>query len=178
MNSNAYIMGVVAGVLIVAAAALTVYFLFKKKSGPAKYDERQQVIRGKAYKYAFLILFSYSMLNGLFQLATGIEWADAMTSSFIGVCISGTVFVITCIKNDAYFAINQNPKTYYILFSGIFLLNLSIGMQNLSRSSTMFIKDGKLNFYVQNFIAAAVMLAMIIAMMFRAHSVKRNGSDV
>lgn len=174
MNSPNFVLGFLTGLMIVVILALVVSVIVKKNISPAKYDERQELVRGRAFKYAFWVLASYLCLNGLLQVGTGIEWADLMTSSFIGICLSMTVFVIACIMNDAYFAFNQKPKLYLILFGVLIAVNLTIGIINLTDRDLAFVTDGKINFHVLSFVIVVVFLAIFITLAIKTLMTKRQ----
>jgi len=174
MNSPNFVLGFFTGLIIVFIVALVIGLIIKKKNGPAKYDERQELIRGRAFKAAFWVLIAYLCLNGLLQVGTGLEWADLMTSSFIGICLSLTVFVVICIMNDAYFAFNQKPKFYMILFGFLIALNLTVGIINLTENDVRFITDGKLNFHVLSFVVVVVFLAVFIALAVKTLLAKKQ----
>jgi len=174
MNSPHFVLGFFTGLIIVLIVALVIALIVKKKNGPAKYDERQELLRGRAFKYAFLVLIAYLCLNGLLQVGTGLEWADLMTSSFIGICLSVTVFVVICIMNDAYFAFNQKPKFYLVMFGVLIAVNLTIGIFNLTNEDVRFVTDGKLNFHVLSFIVVVIFLAVFIALAIKTLMAKRQ----
>ena len=177
MNSVEFILGFAVGFFIVIIVALGVFLIVRKKCGPSKYDERQQLIRGNAYKASFWVLTAYLLLNGLLQVATGIEWADLMTSSFIGVCIAITVFVVLCIRNDAYFPVNVRPKFYVVLFLVFAGVDLALGLFNLSVSDSPLLTDGKLNYHIMSFVVAAMFLAVLAAILVRSVKAKKNGEQ-
>ncbi len=173
MKSPEFSLGFLVGLVLVFVIALVVVAITKKKNGTAKYDERQELIRGRAFKYAFWVLVSYLCLNGFIQLGTGIEWADLMTSSFIGICLSMTVFVVACIRNDAYFAVNQKPKFYLVMFALLVVLNLTIGILNMLDGDVQFITDGRLNYHAMSFIVVLMFLLAFIALAIKAAEKKR-----
>lgn len=174
MNSPHFVLGFFTGLMIVFIIALVVSLIVKKKNGPAKYDERQELLRGRAFKYAFWVLIAYLCLNGLLQVGTGLEWADLMTSSFIGICLSLTVFVVICIMNDAYFAFNQKPRLYLVMFGILIAVNLTAGILNLTDNDVRFVTEGKLNFHVLSFVVVVVFLAVFIALAIKTLMAKRQ----
>ncbi len=164
MDSWAFIVGFIMIFILVAIGAI----IFSKRSGEGKkYDERQQLLRGQAYKAAFWVLVAYMCANGLFVFGTDIVWADAMTSAFIGICIAATVFVVLCISRDAYFAINQKPGFYCRLFCALTLINLTIGIVNLLDTDRPLFADGMLSFRSMNFVVVGMFIAILTAIAVR-----------
>ena len=161
MHSTEFILGFATGIVLIAVGALIVAKKFKQQS---KFDERQQLLRSRAYQAAFWVLAAYMCINGIFNMMTGIAWADMMTSSFIGICVAITVFVVICIRRDAYFPINQKPKLYFVLFGGLIVMNLALGMLNVFDDDTSFLTDGMLNYHVISFVVAALLAGVLIAL--------------
>ncbi len=178
MNSMAYAWGFITGLAIVTIIALVVALIAKKKfKQTTKFDERQKLLRSQAYQVAFWVLIGYLCANGLFSLATGMEWADLMTNSFIGICIAMTVFVVICIKNDAYFAINQRPWAYMALFSVLIIVNLAMGLFNVIDEDTSFFTDGMLNYHAMSFVVALMLFVGLIALIARRIHEKRKNAQ-
>lgn len=171
MHSTEFILGFATSIILIAVGAMIVTKKFKEQS---KFDERQQLLRSRAYRAAFWVLVAYMCANGIFNLLTGIAWADMMTSSFIGICIAITVFVINCIRHDAYFPINQKPKLYIVLFGGLALMNLSLGLLNVLDNNTQFITDDMLNFRAISFIVAALLIILLVALFVQRLKAKKQ----
>ena len=70
-----YHAGLALGILVgVIAASGLLAFLFKKKVLDCHFDERQERIRGMAYKYAFFTLMIAVWIYGALDLALGRWW--------------------------------------------------------------------------------------------------------
>lgn len=96
---------------------IAMVLLVSRKSTSAKnidFDERQLMVRGKAYKYGFftalLGLAALIFCNSVFQFDMMLLGAGACL--FTGL----TVFAVYCIWNDAFLSFRQKPSSY--LFSG------------------------------------------------------------
>ena len=97
--------------LIIFIVALIFLLLAIKFGGKkANYDERQELIRGKGFKYGFLTMILVDALLAVavrkIQLAPQLL---VLTPLFIGLW----VFSIYVLWNSAYFAINQKRKKYW-----------------------------------------------------------------
>ncbi len=181
MKNTAYILGFITGLMLVAAIIFVIRAIDKKNNRPAqKYDERQQLLRGRAYTSAFWVLVAYLCLNGFFNLTTGIEWADLMTNTFTGIFLALTVFVVACIKNDAYFAINQKPKLFFVILTIGIVINLAAGIMTLCDKDSQYFTNGVLNVHILNFWVVVMLFAVLIALFAKRLSVKRlrDRSDV
>lgn len=129
--NTAYIIGVIAGVAVglVLVFLLIRYFRTDKKIMP-QYDERQELIRGRGFKYAFYTsLVYFGLLTLTIFCLTEIVQPGVLT--FLGVCLSVLVYAGYCIWHEAYFALNENPKRVMIAFSVIGVCNVIIGLSNL-----------------------------------------------
>ena len=117
-----YVAGVLVGIGS-AAVVIAVMAAVRKKQGRPKpeYDERQMAARGVAYRWAFLTLMLSLAVN------TGVEaiwgpWAKPGVSAWMLIFLSIGVFIVACVRKDAYFAVAQNPRTYLWLFGAVVLM--------------------------------------------------------
>lgn len=180
--SLAYVLGFVAGIAAVAVILTIISTLYKKKYGKKRYeyDERQELLRGKAYRSAYFVLMAYLAVNGIIVKGFEIKWADTMTESMLGIFISVTVFVIQCIKNDAYISLSEKPGTYLTLFSVIGLLNMLMCTLFYIRHGS-FMTDGELNEIVLNLFSGIMFLILASAMavkMFRERQLRKRDGDI
>lgn len=168
-RSPEFVLGFLLGLCAVAALAALFIWVIRKKHGPAKYDERQAVARLRAYRAAFWTLAAYLCMDGLFTVATGLEWADAMTGPFIGICVAVTVFASISISEDAYFAINEKPRFYLVLFAVVILVNAAVTVKNLA-DGVSFVADGRLNYHCMNIVVIVTFLAISVTLAVKAAS--------
>lgn len=122
-----YLLGILCGVTL---GLILIWVLLKwtKKDGSSKcrYDERQQIVRGQAFKAAFFTLIFCDALYALEDAIVEKQFlygADAM-----GMCIiiSVVVYACYCIWNEGYFALNENRKRVLVAFALIALMNFVI----------------------------------------------------
>ena len=141
----------------------------RKRKGelPPQYDERQLLLRGRAYRSAFWVLVAYICANGMFNFIAKTVWADAMTSSFVGICLAITIFIVVCIKRDAYFPVNQQSGFYLGLLVFITLSNLATGVIRLLHERDSFFTGGALNYNVMPFVIFAMFATVLAALMIR-----------
>jgi hypothetical protein len=158
-----YLVGFGVGLFVVFAAMVIIGLYIGKKRGPCKYDERQAIARGKAYQAAFWTLVAFLCINGMFCSATGVLWADTMTGSFIGICLAILVYAVICIAKDAYFALREKPKFYFVLFGFLMIFNLAVVLLNYSEG-TPFITDGMLNFHCMNLVIVVMFAVLLITL--------------
>ena len=175
MKSLAYILGFVCGLLAAAVIGVIIGIIAKKANGgkePAKYDERQEAIRGVVFKRAFFTLIIYNIAYGVFDMATGIVWCDRFTGVFIGVCLALTVFAVCSIMSGAYFRVDEKPTAWLILIALVSLVNAAISIIRIVDGE--FIIDGILQYNSVNLIVALMFLAVLIAMAVKRARDKRS----
>lgn len=175
MKSLAYILGVICGLLAVAVIGVVVGIIAKKANGgkePAKYDERQEAIRGVVFKRAFYTLVVYNIAYGLFDLGTGIVWCDRFTGVFIGICLALTVFAVSSIMSGAYFRMNEKPTVWLVTVALVSLVNAAMSIDRIAHGE--FIIDGILQYNSVNLVVALMFLAVLIAMAVKRARDKRG----
>ena len=144
MKSLAYSLGVICGIMIVV---LLFMVLLKKLNNnneiKTKYDERQQMVRGKGYKYSFWTMVALIVLCIVFEACEIDLPMQHSVLYFLIILISIMVHTTYCVFNDGYFGINNKPKQYYLSFVLIGLSNVIIGI--LNSIDGRLISDGKLD---------------------------------
>ena len=136
--NTAMALGFVTGILVVAIVCTVVAKMANKKGviGKGKYDERQQIARGRAFTWAYATLLVYLAVWMVFRTME-IPFFMEGISVIIGALLSIAVFVGYSIFHDAYFKASESPRTWLIIISVVGLLNLVIGMGRLFRGETI-----------------------------------------
>ena len=133
-----YILGFLAGLAAVALVRLLAGKRYKREH---TYDERQMAARGVAYRLAYGTLVGYLMLDALAQNLWG-PWTETGVDLFLGIFLSVLVFILACIRHDAYFTLHQKPGTYLTLFAAVILAQIPNTVIHL-KDGTMLM-DGRL----------------------------------
>lgn len=120
-----FVMGILAGLILVVILVVTAT---KGDEVKARYDERQELVRGKGFKYAFfgmliweVILFALEPLEITIPMSVG-------NAYFINVIFGVTIYAIYCIWNDGYFALNQRTGLLMIVLTIMGVINLLMGI--------------------------------------------------
>lgn len=121
---------------ITLAVAIAVTFFLRKKMGrqDTHYDEMQLKIRSDGYRLGFfsvvavifVLIFLYSFEGGI---ATIIEPSLSM---FIAVMAGIVIFVVYCIRKEAFFRIEENAKSRTTLLLLMTILNGAIGILRIA----------------------------------------------
>ena len=79
-------------------------------NGSSQYDERQLLIQGKAYKYAFFTLVSYHLVIGMLTMILKIDFATTYVYMLIGLCVGVIVYVTYSLFHDAYIGMDESKN--------------------------------------------------------------------
>ena len=113
-------LGIVVGLLI-----CVVVFKFWNKDGKVKtkYDEMQELQRGRAYKLSFWTLAGLETVVCLVQLSGVKLLSDPFTSNISCIIIAALVHAVYSVEHDAYIGLNTNSKRFTIVCIVIGLFN-------------------------------------------------------
>ena len=148
----------------------------KSKNGPCKYDERQILARGEAYKHAILTLLIYSIAAGLADLYIDGQWADIYTVTVIGVMLTVAVFSTECIMSEAYFAVGQRAGVWIAVCAVVTVMNAYVTVDNI-RSGEMMIENGMLTHRVVNPACGLVFLAVLLAVLIKSRRERAENTE-
>jgi len=161
--SPAYIFDLIAGMALIAGIAVMFYFVGRKSRREKKYDERQSLARLKAYRAAFWTFVVLLAINAFVEsTGDGYRWGDAIIEPFLFICAAITVFVVICIFEDAYFALNEKRSFYLWMFGIIAFANSFIFLGNIGNYNCAYIENGRVTFRAMNPVVL-VMFAILFA---------------
>lgn len=175
-HSFAWIAGFVVGILLVAVVGF-IFARFAHTDGARKpkFDERQELIRGRGYKYAFFTVLWYLVIYSLLKFAFGLKIMDDMAEMFVAVILGVGVYACYTIWKDAYFALNERRKSYIWLFVAVVVLNVTVGVGHIRDGS--FIVDGVLTFGGSANLLAGVLILVILVMLLLKEIASRREED-
>lgn len=168
--SMEYIAGLILGVLV---SGLVIWLIARKakSKGPAQFDERQQIARGKAYSVGFFTILIYCLLYAVVS-AFGVKWCQDAVGMFIGCFVGITAFVISAIRHDAYFGINEDVKTMMRLGTVIVLFCFLGGFIQLFEGE--MVEDGLLTGDVISLVVGIMWIVIMAA--YKLHN-KKAGEE-
>lgn len=127
---SAKAIGEVCGIILVCVCVTLALILITKKDGSIKcrFDERQEIVRGRGYKYAFFTMMIcmavFACLNESADLEQHIEGSLEMV---IAICAGVAVYASYCIWHEGYFALNENQGRLLIVFIILGVMNVVLG---------------------------------------------------
>lgn len=158
-----YLAGVLVGVVFGLVLVALIFRLTKTdKSSKCKYDERQELVRGKGYRYAFGAMVIYNGLMTVLKLADVPVFMQDEIMLFISLLLGVVVYAAYCIWNDAYFALNENRKRVLIAFGLIAAINLFVGVKN--GIDGILIVDGELTYASLNLLCGILFLIIFVVL--------------
>lgn len=174
--STEYRIGLIFGVVF---GLLLVILLLKitKKDGSikCKFDERQEMARGRAFKYGFFTLMicngAYALLDEAFS---GLPVTGSAASGII-IVIGAGVMISYSIWQDAYFSLNENRKRLMAVFGILGLVNLALGIFGILDGRSF--QNGVVNFQITNLLCAVLFLIIFVELAAKQVVDGRSGEN-
>ena len=175
-KSMAWYVGFAVGVLAVAVITLVIRAAQKRRGVTAgDYDERQQVQRGAAAQRAYLTLLFLLAVNAIVSGAMELHWADPGVDALLCMFASVAVFVVECIRRDAYFTAKQTPSSGIRIFAIVTLLQVPATVMNALDGA--FVENGQLTTATISPACMVVFAIALIAILIKRRSDKAEEAD-
>ena len=173
MKSPEYAAGLAVGI-VAALIFFIVIWKFNKKKMKGQFDERQELVRGRGYKYACFTLLSLVVLDLLIESFGAFEILPVSRELFMffAIIVSVMVYALYCIKNDSYFGVGTDYRTYRAVMWVVIVCNAISGFSGLKEGALV---NGKLNF--SPFASLIFCLAFVIIMItlsIKQHSLAKE----
>lgn len=156
-----YFFGFIIGAAVVLVIGLIIHLIYRTQRIPLnEYDERQLVIRGNGFKYAF---FTVLIGNLVFAAVSEVMKTQIFTPStgyFASVMAAFLVFLSYCIWNDAYLTRNEKPVPMIIIFAVVGGINLLLGVLHIVDGT--FIENGRVSDCIINLICGIVFVVLAL----------------
>ncbi len=158
-RSAGFAVGIMVGIILVVCL-----FRLANKDGKTKseYDERQKLIRGCGYKYGF---FAMTVVEALMMCFSACEVKLPVTGvvlHFLGIYAGVLVQISYCVWKDAYWALNNDPKRYMVIFLLTGILNFVIPL-----TSGGIVAGGSLQSGFVNFLCGVLFLIVGIELLLK-----------
>lgn len=109
---------------------LLIFSLCYKGSRP-EYDERQKLVIGNGYKYAFYTLFALMLIYSLLSYSGMSDFMSPAIFCEAAIIVGVAVFAIYTTVYDGYFAVNVMSGRMTGIFAVLFLLLLAASVINI-----------------------------------------------
>lgn len=176
--STAYATGAIWGILLsICLIALFIVLITKDHSLESpKYDERQELERGRGFRYAFFTMLCFFGMLLIFELSEIVRFANFEFLFAFGLFLGVLVHIVYCIWHEAYFALNQKTPTVMLSFLFIGVANLMIAILNFSKGEISL--DGHLQPAILNLFCTLLFLAVFITMFLKKLVTDRKNAEI
>ncbi len=140
----------------------------KDKKLKRQYDERQELIRGRGFKYAFYTMITLNMLYAVALGGFGKLPLDADIAMFAIVLIGAVVYAWYGILSGGYFALNEKVPQTIAIFIGIAIFNICIAVGVIKEDGSLIV-DGVLSSGVTNLACAVLLLATVVVILVKRY---------
>ena len=159
--SNFFIMLAIFVVIAVVTAIVTV----RSRKAEIKFDERQQIARGRAFEAGFytlmLTLLGYIFCNNVMDISVlGVEIGIALC-----IIVSVGVFAMVGVLKDAFLEFNSSAKARGFFFGVLGGINLALGVWAVL-DGRLF-ENGQLSLPVLNLSIGGLMLVVVACIAVR-----------
>lgn len=170
-----FIFGVVVSGLLLGSGVL----IGMKKSKTdgrlfAKYDERQQLVRGKGWKYGFFTMVGADAIYAVVVDILGFVPCHSVVSATASIILGVMVYCVYCIMHDGYYGLNENRRTCNMIFLFIGLANLVISIMGIIHGEV--IVDGQISLKATNLLCAILMFVILGASIIKEAIEKKEES--
>lgn len=162
--------GIAAGVVVVILLGKAL----KKHYGVDmnRYDERQKLAQGEAYKYGFYTLLILMFVHA-FVREVGMMFFESVAGEILLILMGVLVWAFVCMKREAYFSLDMQPKKFWIVYCVLGLVNVGFGIYNISDGDAL-VENGVLSNSSTNLIVGVFVFLM---MALYAAVALTNGAD-
>lgn len=146
-------------VAVVTVVVLMALLLLTKKDGSmkGKYDERQELVRGRGYRYAFFTMIICEAVFIFFNEDARLErYITSSLEMFIAFCVGVAVYASYCIWHEGYFGLNSNPGRALMSFILLGVMNIVLGI--IAWNDGRCFEDGALSFQFSNTVVGILAL--------------------
>jgi len=171
---NAEMIGIIIGIFLGLAFCVVIFKTANKdKKVKTEYDERQEAIRGKSYKYGFYTAMIYLAILTVLFIADIPSPFVISIEVFFGICLSSLVVEIHSIWNNAYWGLNNNKGRYYIVLAIITIINLGVGIKAIIEGTLL------IGHQVQmiNLLCGIMLLIVILTMIIKSKVCTKQDFD-
>ena len=172
---SAYNLGLLVGIAVALGIFAIIALVNKKRGKPGEFDERQELIRGRAYQHAFIAVMLFSALYGLavviLERPLMVDGLSALIAMFVGV----VVFAVESIARDAFFTAKNRPKSYIIMYAAVIFSQLVNAVGNIREGG--LVQDGVLTMKVLPIVCAAVFAIVLAAILVKAAQKPKEDDD-
>ena len=158
--------GLAVGVLIGLLICVILFkFMNRDKGILTKYDEKQEIERGKGYKWGFYALLICEALQAIVGSSGMKIPLEPFSLHFIAIVIGVLVQVMYCVWHDAYVGINTNLGRFALVAVLAGGINFAVAIMAIIKGN--MIEDGMLQTPFVNLICGLMFVVMGVEMLLK-----------
>ena len=175
MNNTAWTTGFIFGLLIVAAICFIMGYR-KKEFGhdSNEYDERQNIVRGQAFKLAYITAIGLAVAGGILDAIFDLRWIGLFTFAMTILWFSMCVFTTYAILHDAYFTLRKRRKPMTLIFLILGAVNAALAIDGIVHDG--WLADGSPSKHCTNLLIGLSCCYLGCVMLFKAY-LDRKAAD-
>ena len=139
---------------------------------PEKFDERQELERGRGFRYGFFTFLILNFLTIFVECVFSLQGTETYKIQCTCLILAVAVAVIYFIWHESFFALNQKPVATLILFAFCALVNLFFVIY--AAANGQLIQNGQFTEKYLNLCCFFLFLALFIAMLAKRIQIKRK----
>ena len=172
---SAYNIGILVGIAVALGIWAVIAAFNKKRGKPGEFDERQELIRGKAYQHAFFAVMCFSALYGLAVVVLERPLMADGVAPLLAVFVGVLFFAVESIVRDAFFTAKNRPKSYIILYIAAIFSQIVNAVGNIRDGG--LVQDGVLTMKVLPIMCAAVFAVVLAAILVKTAREPKEDAD-
>ena len=172
---SAYNLGILAGVAVALIVAAIFAAASKKRGGAGKFDERQQLIRGKAYQHAFFVTLCVSALYGVLVAFTERSYMADGVAALLTVFVGIAEFGAESILRDAFYTAKDRPKVYILLYVACILSQIAGTVGHIRAGD--IVQDGVLTMNVLPLACTVLFSIILICLIIKTAQQPKEDED-
>ncbi len=156
--------------LFVGLILTAIIVMATKKKFIKEFDERQNILRGNAFRRAFFTVLAAAALYTSAVIFLGRPLMEDGVSTMVIACIGTCVFGVDCIVHDAFFTVKEKPWPYMMVSGGVALTNGLNGIDMLREGK--LVRNGLVTLQILTLMLAAMFLVLFLAVLIKAYVIK------
>lgn len=172
IKMNYYLLGFCVGVVI----ALVILAFAKKSRG--EFDERQVLVRGKAYQIGFFTSLGAGAVYGIASALLKRQLAEDSVAVFFVLLVGVGAFVVNCIMNDAFFAVSEKMKpALLVIVIVVSIIAQSFTIADNIIDGTLLREDGVISSSAMPIVSCAFFIAVLAALAIKLIKSRKESDD-
>lgn len=171
MMRMGFLTGIIAGCVL-----LLLFIRLSKRNGAGKcnFDERQQIVRGRGFKYGFFAWLIFDAICIVTDIGLEERFMDMSLTLLCGMLVGLAVYASYCIWNDGYVSFNQSPKRIMAILAAGGVLNLVCAVYRFQQG---MLENGKLTFLNGSNLLVAVTALFLLAVFIAKQCTDRRDTE-